>query len=449
VGWLYVIDGLLIGLYIVSFFYPRRMVKKLSVRRDFAIFSSADPNEEPIPLELPVAKWSDTPAPLKFNEGEQLRVSLELENNSHATKYFLEVWERFTPASVLTRRQKFFVTYLKGGDAVRLDYTVLCDKRGLYQLPGPFVESAAPFGLFRRRQTLIYAQAVLVYPEYYELAQFPLRRPENVTFTAEARVGPGTDIYGTREYRQGDSLRHIHWPSSARVQHLIVKEFEQVISSPITIMLDLQSSSLAGVGKQTTLEYSVKLAASVAYYATRAGHPVYLLGHSKTLTFPRTALAWNELLELLAQVAADGETPLAEVVDEVPPSATLFAPVPCPDATLLERLLELRRRRMLVTTVLFDFASFGAYLSPEQEELAAELAAKPLKFGLLGPLLLPKSYGGITSSEANPVAQAKLSLDELETWEKRLQREGVVTTRCKQDSNLEIVLASLTSRTAR
>lgn len=452
VAWLYTIDGLLIGLYIISFFYPSRMVKNLRAQRTFATFTDpADEQAEPTPLEPPSAKWTDKPEPVQLNEGEKIRISLEIENVGRGTKYFLEVWDRFLPASLAERRHKFFVTYLKGHDAVRLDYDLICDKRGLYQLPGPRVESAAPFGLFRRKRDVSFEQSVLVYPAFYEPKQFPLRRPENVTFTAEARVGPGTDIYGTREFRQGDSLRHIHWPSSARTQKLIVKEYEQVISSPITIMLDLNRETLGGVGKRTTLEYSLKLAASVAYYATRAGHPVYLLGRSQSLTFSRSAMPWIEILDILARAAADGDTPLAELVDEIPPSATLFAAVPRPDARLLERLLDLRRRRMLVTAVLFDYASFGPYISPEQEEAQADRASKPLRFGLLGPLLLPKSLKSATvqQSETRPALPTLLTPTELNEWEARLNREGAITARCQRDSRLDLVLESFSSRTTR
>lgn len=450
VGWLYVIDGLLMALYIISYFWPRRMVKHLTARRNFAVFANPDDSEgAPTPVEPTVAKWLDAAAPLTFNEGEKLRVTLEIENVSRSTKYFLEIWERFLPASLTERRQKFFITYLKGRDAVRLNYDLLCDRRGLYQLPVPRVESAAPFGLFRRRRDLALTQAVLVYPHYFEPKQFPLRRPENVTFTAEARVGPGTDIYGTREYRQGDSLRHIHWPSSARAQKLIVKEFEQVISSPITILLDLERASLAGAGKQTTLEYSIKLAASVAFYATRVGHPVHLVGRSPSLSFSQMALPWPEILDLLARAQADGDTPLADLLDQLPANATLFVPVPRPDAQILECLLELRRHRMLVTAVLFDFASFGSYISPEMEEAQADRAAKPLRFGLLGPLLLPKAFKPAAGTKSLQATQTFLANEALNEWEGRLHREGIMTARCAKDSQLETVLESFTSRVAR
>ena len=41
------------------------------------------------------------------------------------------------------------------------------------------------------------------------------------------RKGIGQDYYGVREYVRGDSLRHIHWRSSARHGQLIVKEYQQ------------------------------------------------------------------------------------------------------------------------------------------------------------------------------------------------------------------------------
>ena len=88
----------------------------------------------------------------------------------------------------------------------------------------------------------------------------------------------GQEVVGSREYYQGDPLRHIHWRNTARLGKLAVKELEDTAERAVTILLD--PSFDLGDGRETTLEYAVKLAASVGLHVIRSGESIRLLaGH--------------------------------------------------------------------------------------------------------------------------------------------------------------------------
>jgi uncharacterized protein (DUF58 family) len=126
---------------------------------------------------------------------------------------------------------------------------------------------------------------------------------------AVSKAGGSEEFFGTREYRQGDSLRYIHWPSTARHSQLIVKEFEIRAATEATLVLDLHKNSNIGIGKETTLEYAVKIAASISQYALQRGHDIQLACYGEREHIIPTNRGLNHLaavLEELAKVKANG-----------------------------------------------------------------------------------------------------------------------------------------------
>ena len=50
--------------------------------------------------------------------------------------------------------------------------------------------------------------------------------------------GEGMDFHGVREYRTGDSLRRVHWPTTARTGKISVIEFERAFQRDVIVALD-------------------------------------------------------------------------------------------------------------------------------------------------------------------------------------------------------------------
>ncbi len=100
------------------------------------------------------------------------------------------------------------------------------------------------FSLGRVRKKAAQRMRVMVFPKEQALdIRFPEDgyggNPESNQAGAVALSGGG-DIFQVREYRMGDSARHLHWKLSARMGELLVKEREQEKRRQAVLVLDLE-----------------------------------------------------------------------------------------------------------------------------------------------------------------------------------------------------------------
>jgi uncharacterized protein (DUF58 family) len=109
------------------------------------------------------------------------------------------------------------------GDAA-IAIRIATEHRGWQALPRIRVWSTWPLGMFRAWSWLHPDYAVLVWPRP-ELAGPPPNLPDNDN--RRTRLKRGDDLAALRDYRSGDSQRHIAWKASARHPNLLVKDFEQ------------------------------------------------------------------------------------------------------------------------------------------------------------------------------------------------------------------------------
>ena len=119
--------------------------------------------------------------------------------------------------------------------------------------------------------------------------------------TASPRAGYGNEVFGVREYRPGDSLRRIHWRSSARRGELVVREYEPPGLQTLTILVDPTPPSVPAA------DQIARLAASEAWDCIREGGRVVIGGPGLEPAGPSRDL-WV-LLEWLARyprVPSDG-----------------------------------------------------------------------------------------------------------------------------------------------
>ncbi len=110
-------------------------------------------------------------------------------------------------------------------------------RRGPVSATGWTIGTGDPFGFFSGRIKCPDAEVALVLPRF---TSFAGRRPvrELEAAMASPRAGSGNELFGIREYRPGDSLRRIHWRSSARHGELVVREYEPPGVPTVSIVVD-------------------------------------------------------------------------------------------------------------------------------------------------------------------------------------------------------------------
>jgi uncharacterized protein (DUF58 family) len=153
-------------------------------------------------------------------------------------------------------------------------------RRGRYLLPSLGVARTDPFGLVRSKAVWLPEQVVLAYPRYYTLDELPLpmgRRYQPGGIPLASEVGDSLEFIGTREYREGDALRKIHWRSWGRLGKPVVKEYQEEYFSRIALVLDTFLPKRPRPRERERFEAAISLLASVAGHFSRSEEVVDIL----------------------------------------------------------------------------------------------------------------------------------------------------------------------------
>ena len=344
VGWLYLLDAMLWGILLFSLVLPWLFAASLTVHRRLARREGR----------------AGAPGP---SEGEVVQLELGLENGKPWPRYFLSASYLCSLASPDESDQRFFVPRLAGGSTVSVVSSVRCHRRGLHHLGPVTVQSKAPFGLFRRRKRLPSPMSVLVYPRVYPLRWLPLLDSMLGTSTRPRKTRTGQEVSGSRPFVPGDPLRHLHWRNTARLGSPFVKEFDDMQENTLTIVFD--SSRDIGEGQETVLEYSIKLAASVAGYAMERGAKVRLL----TGRVPNHDMSWEPLLKELALLEADPGHTLPTLVESLPAGSKVLALISEEDVPGMEALGRLGGEMSGMAVVVLEGFGDGG---PERVDFATD-----------------------------------------------------------------------------
>ena len=144
-------------------------------------------------------------------------------------------------------------------------------RRGVLGATGWAIGTSDPLGFFAGRRACPDVEVALVLPRFASLAQRRETR-ELETATAAPRAGSGNELFGVREYRPGDSLRRIHWRSSARHGELVVREYEPPGVQTLGILVDPEPAT------REIADQIARIAASEAWDCLRDGGRVVIWG---------------------------------------------------------------------------------------------------------------------------------------------------------------------------
>lgn len=174
--------------------------------------------------------------------------------------------------------------------------------------------------------------------------------------------GTGIEPRGIREYSHGDSMRYVHWRSTARTGQLVVKEFETGANSAVAFVIQQSIGSEVGEGHRTTLELMCGHLAHIVGRMVRQGllvqFPSLEEGVGSVSPYDRE----QEVLKLLATIQADAPQNLLEQVAGVQPrllpGATVHLLLSVADPSAADAVQLLKRAGHAVVAMVYDAASF-------------------------------------------------------------------------------------------
>lgn len=251
-------------------------------------------------------------SPAGVHEGEHASVMLRLVNRGG----------RLSQVTVADEVEglgtaEFAAASFPGGKELRAVYRVLCRPRGLYAIGPALVTLRDPLGLASRLAHTGNTDTLIVYPAVETLSGLPGAFGQNVAIDAQRpRHGQrgGEDFYTLREYQQGDDLRRIHWPSSARRDRLMIRQLETPWQARSLIMLDVRAGSYPDAG---AFEAAVSGAASVTRHLVDHGFDAELWSGGPTVDLTARGEGYAVAMERLARVQPEPVVDLSVVASRL------------------------------------------------------------------------------------------------------------------------------------
>jgi uncharacterized protein (DUF58 family) len=298
-GWLFVLASILMAVAVAGWVLPARMVRGISVERR---------------------------APSSAHQGDDVPVDVVVRGDPRHARISLVISDPFVTPT------RLFLPHLDGAEEVVFTTLRRASRRGPVEGGHVEVSSSGPLGVATARRSVPAGGATLIYPRAIPLTWFPGVDGANepgLPATSTHRRGVGQDYLGIREYRPGDAPRHVHWPSSARLGSLMVREFEQERPHRLAILID--TSADAGT-EGTPLDTCCSAAASVGILALERGQPVDVCAGKEGALVVLSEPGPLELLRWLAHLRSGGGLSVAEAAraaaDRLGPDRTAVVAFP-------------------------------------------------------------------------------------------------------------------------
>jgi uncharacterized protein (DUF58 family) len=317
-------------------------------------------------------------APDETFVGDEVSVDLTVANPSRRPRLSISIRDPFVAETNL------FLPSLGACTRVTLSTRRVATRRGAVEGGPVVVSSSAPFGVAEVRRTVPAAGRTVVFPRIVPVGA--LRLLGDAATDADDDIprgrGPGREFHGIREYQVGDSLRHVHWPSSARHGGLVVREFERERPARMTIVVDTAADTAIPADGETVLDRCCSVAASVALEALRLGHGLTVAAAEDGRLTTVEDADRLEALTLLAGLRAPGGMTLAQSLAATPVAPTMLVVFPTwwsnaatELAPAIERLAASNARVAAVAVEVAPSRVQPALPEPEVDELLAVLAA--------------------------------------------------------------------------
>ncbi|HPM82844.1 MAG TPA: DUF58 domain-containing protein [Candidatus Anammoximicrobium sp.] len=215
-------------------------------------------------------------------------------------------------------RPSVMFPYLPAGQSMRQSYRVCLPQRGRYALGPLRVSTRFPFGLVQRALWHPGDDQLLVLPRLGRLRPAWLQHYQPAPHGTRGARRPGYvpgDFFAVREWQAGDSVRWVHWRSTARHRELVVRQFEQPGERELGVLLDLWEPDEPQPDQRQRVELAVSFAATlvVEFCCSNRGQLLLATASARPVCLekPASVAMSREALEALALAQASSIAPLS------------------------------------------------------------------------------------------------------------------------------------------
>jgi uncharacterized protein (DUF58 family) len=238
---------------------------------------------------------------------------------------------------------------LRWYERVQRTYRVRGEQRGAYTFGPAGITAGDIFGFGRKQAHIKTTDQLIVYPRVVPIDRLglPAERPSGAMKALRRVIEDPLRMATVREYVPGDSIRHIHWKNTARLNQLQTKVFDPSSTPVLTLFVDLQTVHNPYGLITEYLELGISAAASIAIHALDLRHAVGVYANGG----PRGANNWtmippgrspgqgSQILEALAPLFGFRLIPLYQLLRRLMPSLPYGCTVVAISAQATEALL--------------------------------------------------------------------------------------------------------------
>jgi uncharacterized protein (DUF58 family) len=267
-------------------------------------------------------------------------------------------------ADAIDRLGPHDVTLRRHGHELLGRYVLPAVPRGRYRFAGARAVFEDPFGLFRAESAAGGHATLLVYPRLVELDR--LFSEAGGAAQEGGRLllqrTSGFELHSVRDYAEGESLRKVHWRTTARRGRLMVKELEDAPHDEVAVLLDANREAVVG----ESFDVGVRAAGSILRLHALRGRRALLTVTCAPPESRRVASfdgEWQLARELLAAAEPNGTASLETfLVRDSSPAAQateLVVITAALNRSLGDALMQRVRAHRPASLVLVHAASFG------------------------------------------------------------------------------------------
>ena len=247
-------------------------------------------------------------SPERARVHQPITVTLALTNRGRGPAPLLLLEDRL-PTGV-SGRARFSVQGIEVGGHRETSFVIEPDRRGRYQVGPLGVEIVDPFGLAKVTSRGAKPTSFLVHPRTEQLTlprDFGERRSVSVSALRQPTGATGEDFYTLREYAQGDDLRKIHWPSTAKRGKYMIRQEETPWHTRATLLIDDRQGVHGGFGETASFERAIETIASLVSLYHSSGYSYRLAAaHDPGMSGGKGSHHYHRCLDLLATLEPSG-----------------------------------------------------------------------------------------------------------------------------------------------
>lgn len=361
VGWyqqinlILLICGMVAGPIVTSFFMSTAMLRKVRIKR-----------------RLPSSVFA----------GDELSIDYVLDNSARKSAVLaLTLCDEWVPLDPVPGAVKIsprvFFSRVAGGARNRTRWQTVAPSRGRYRAQAVTLLTRFPFGLMERSSHIPLSETIVVYPRIGRLTRKwqLMQRESSQTRRGQRhdRSAQQQEYHGLRDYRPDDSPRWIHWRTSARINQLMIKEFEQQSEQDGVILLDPWTPRHRATDTmKANVELAIEFAASLCVDLCRRERRRLTLGWTGAIPDlrqgPASVRLLHEMLTCLATVKPNHELSIPQLLEIMPPATLREAifiivstrPMQWSDELARSERLRSASGRGLANRIVFLDASSGA-----------------------------------------------------------------------------------------